>query len=96
MRKAYGKQTPEELILRDHLALDRTILANERTFLSYIRTTLAMIVVGATLIHLSEEFLIDSFGVISIVIGIGILLVGIKRTLAMSDKIYAKKSVDKK
>ena len=40
--------TAEELILRDHLALDRTRLANERTLLAYLRTALMLIVAGAT------------------------------------------------
>ena len=34
--------TAEELILRDHLALDRTRLANERTLLAYLRTALML------------------------------------------------------
>src|SRR3954462_9611022 len=40
--------TAEELILRDHLALDRTRLANERTLLSYVRTALMLFGAGAT------------------------------------------------
>ncbi len=40
--------TVEELILRDHLALDRTRLANERTLLAYLRTALMLMVAGAT------------------------------------------------
>ena len=40
--------TAEELILRDHLAIDRTKLANERTLLAYLRTALMLMVAGAT------------------------------------------------
>ena len=40
--------TREELILRDHLALDRTRLANERTLLAYLRTALMLMVAGVT------------------------------------------------
>ena len=40
--------TVEELILRDHLAIDRTRLANERTLLAYLRTALMLVVAGAT------------------------------------------------
>ena len=40
--------TREDLILRDHLALDRTRLANERTLLAYARTALMLVVAGAT------------------------------------------------
>ena len=36
-----------DLILRDELAIDRTVLANERTLLSYIRTGLAFGITGA-------------------------------------------------
>jgi len=38
----YEGVKPDQLILRDHLALDRTELANERTLLAYIRTSLAL------------------------------------------------------
>ena len=43
---------PERLILRDHLALDRTRLANERTLLTYVRTAIILIVSGVSLIKL--------------------------------------------
>ena len=33
-----------EMILRDHLAKDRTILANQRTLLSFLRTGLYLVV----------------------------------------------------
>ncbi len=39
-----------EMILRDYLAVDRTMLANEASFMSYIRTALTLIAAGATLI----------------------------------------------
>lgn len=42
----------DELILRDHLALDRTRLANERTLLAYIRTAFILVVAGATALKL--------------------------------------------
>ncbi len=43
-------QEQEEMILRDYLAVDRTMLANEASFMSYVRTALTMIAAGATLI----------------------------------------------
>jgi putative membrane protein len=45
----------ENLILRDHLALDRTRLANERTLLAYIRTAFMLLVAGATALKLFAE-----------------------------------------
>ncbi len=44
----YARFNAQEMILRDELAIDRTILANERTFLAYVRTALAFAVVGAS------------------------------------------------
>ena len=41
----------EEMILRDYLAVDRTIMANESAFLSYIRTALTIVVAGASVLH---------------------------------------------
>ena len=40
--------------MRDHLALDRTMLANERTLLAYIRTALALAGAGAVVIRFFE------------------------------------------
>lgn len=39
----------EDMTLNDHLAVERTILANERTLLAYLRTVIAFIVAGITL-----------------------------------------------
>jgi len=42
----YERFQSHELILRDELAIDRTVLANERTLLAYFRTALALAVTG--------------------------------------------------
>lgn len=52
---AYSRYRPEEMILRDHLARDRTALANERTLLSYARTAIALFAAGGTLLKLFPE-----------------------------------------
>jgi putative membrane protein len=49
-RNPYERFKSSELILRDELAIDRTVLANERTLLSYMRTGLALAVTGAATI----------------------------------------------
>ena len=41
----------EKLTISDHLAIDRTVLANGRTFLAYVRTALAMFIIGTTFTH---------------------------------------------
>ncbi|GBE04397.1 hypothetical protein BMS3Abin10_00013 [bacterium BMS3Abin10] len=49
----------KDLFLRDHLAAQRTMLANERTFLAYIRTALTLFVAGVAFIkffgHIAYE-----------------------------------------
>ena len=70
---------PEELIIRDHLAVDRTTLANERTLLAYARTALAFAAGGAGLIKLWPLTVIIVFGAILIAIGIITLIIGLFR-----------------
>ena len=63
--------SPEQLILRDRLALDRTRLANERTLLAYIRTAFMLIVAGATAL----KVFVDTPGVVItawLFIGLGV------------------------
>ena len=48
----YPSSRAEDLILRDHLAIDRTVLANERTLLAYVRTALTLFLVGVSFLHL--------------------------------------------
>ncbi len=45
----------EQMILRDYLAVDRTMMANETSFMSYVRTALTLIAAGATLIKFFNE-----------------------------------------
>ncbi|MFA6296475.1 MAG: DUF202 domain-containing protein [Patescibacteria group bacterium] len=63
------KNKVNNLILRDHLALDRTNLANERTFLSYVRTSLAFIILGASIIKLLPTTFYLIIGLITLTIG---------------------------
>ena len=95
------KETPYQdikgqLILRDHLAADRTILANERTFLAYIRTALTLFVAGLSFVHLKEIFsshIVEVIGIIFILLGIATFFVGLfryKRMQALIRKIKQK------
>lgn len=83
----YKNFLKEELILRDHLAIDRTILANERTILAYIRTSLAVIAAGATLIHFFDAVWIKTFGIFLVLFGTAIIVVGIGRFKKMQKSI---------
>lgn len=46
---------PDPRTLADHLALDRTVLANERTLLSYVRTALGLLGAGAGAAHFIDD-----------------------------------------
>jgi putative membrane protein len=54
MKKIYSRFEQTKLILRDELAIDRTLLANERTLLAYLRSGLALLIAGASIIHFSQ------------------------------------------
>lgn len=56
----------EKMILRDHLAMERTKLANERTLFSYIRTSLYLLLGGIALVELESFRHLSFLGYISL------------------------------
>lgn len=50
----YSRFNPDKLVLRDELAIDRTLLANERTLLAYLRFAVALLLAGASMMHFSS------------------------------------------
>lgn len=77
--KHYDRFKSEDMVLRDHLAVDRTILANERTFLAFIRTALTLFIGGISFIKFFDLFLLKVIGWVFVPLGILILLIGIKK-----------------
>jgi putative membrane protein len=75
----YSKFNKEKLILRDRLAVDRTILANERTFLAYIRTALGFFAAGVLAIKFFDSISIEAIGWLFILLGIITLVIGLKK-----------------
>ncbi len=67
---------PSEMILRDHLAFDRTVMAVERTILAYIRTILVAFGAGFTLIKLfpEDKFLVATAWISFVVAAVSIFL----------------------
>ena len=60
------KESPinKDLILRERLALQRTILANQSTFLSFLRTSLYFFVAGlsiTSLLNMTNSVVIEIF-----------------------------------
>jgi putative membrane protein len=77
----------KELILRDHLAIDRTTLANERSFLAYTRTALTMVITGLSLIKFFDSFWSQISGWVFIVLGVLIGVFGAIRYLRFRKNI---------
>jgi len=78
-RGPYDGLDPDELILRDLLAADRTALANERTLLAYIRTALAFALAGASVWHFLVSTGTDVLGAVLIVCAVGAAATGVAR-----------------
>lgn len=66
--KAYI-QDHKNMILRDYLAIDRTILANETNYMSFIRTSLTLIAAGATLIKFFNSEYTQALGWAFVAVG---------------------------
>ena len=78
-KSKYLKFKNEDLILRDHLALERTAMANERTLLAYGRTMIGTIAVGVTFIKLFSGILLTISGWLLISMGSGLMILGFIR-----------------
>jgi putative membrane protein len=84
----YSKYCADNLILRDDLAIDRTLLANERTLLSYLRFAVALSIAGVTIIHFSNEGWFWLMGLACIPAGIITGIIGVARYRRMHRSIY--------
>lgn len=85
--KAEGNLLREELILRDRLAIYRTVLANERTLLAYVRTAMAAIILGMSFIEFLEGPFIRAAGGFGVAAGAALLLFGLWRFLSIQRRI---------
>ena len=75
----YTKFAGKDLTLNDHLAIDRTVLANERTLLAYARTSLAMLIIGGTLYKFFEDWWVHAVGGVFIAAGFVVFARGWRR-----------------
>ncbi len=83
----YSKYCADNLILRDELAIDRTLLANERTLLSYLRSAAALLIAGFSIIHFSTEVWFWVLGLACIPAGIMTGIIGVARYRRMNQTI---------
>ena len=85
----YERFEKSDLILRDELAIDRTILSNERTLLAYVRASLTLVIVGLTFLHFIETGFLRIAGIIFIPLGIFTGLYGYHRFARMKRMIQS-------
>lgn len=86
----------DDLILRDHLALVRTRLANERTLLSYIRSALYLLIGGIALLQLEDYDDLHWVGNSALVVCVLFLTIGFYRYHSLRrqlDRMYTKELV---
>ncbi|MCX6992623.1 MAG: DUF202 domain-containing protein [Kiritimatiellaeota bacterium] len=83
----YGRFDSEDLILRDELAIDRTLLANERTMLAYLRSGVALLIAGVSIVHFSQEGWFWAVGIACIPIGIITGIIGVAKYRRMNRSI---------
>ena len=73
----------DRLILRDHLALVRTRLANERTVMSYVRSALYLLLGGVALLQLKSYVELRVVGYLALGFSVALLLVGAYRYIQL-------------
>ena len=79
----------DEKLLREHLALERTKLANERTLLSYIRASIYLLISGLALLQIKDYQGISLMwvGYLSLFLCILFIVVGFSRYVALERKL---------
>lgn len=87
-KNPYSQFIKKELILRDHLAIDRTILANERSLLAYVRTGFTIFLAAVTLIKLFDAMVTHIIGWILMIISLIVIIFGFMRMKKMKRFIH--------
>lgn len=77
----------DEKLIREHLALERTKLANERTLLAYIRASLYLLIGGLALLQIKEYPELHWLGYGAFSVSIIFLSVGISRYIHLNRKL---------
>ena len=77
----------DETLIREHLALERTKLANERTLLSYTQASLYFLLGGLALVQLKEYEEMHYIGYLALVFSVLFVTVGIWRFIVLRNKM---------
>ncbi|OGK12685.1 hypothetical protein A3C98_05330 [Candidatus Roizmanbacteria bacterium RIFCSPHIGHO2_02_FULL_37_15] len=74
----------QELLLRDYLASERTMMSVDRTFLAYIRTSLTLFIAGISFIKFFDSYIIQVLGWLLIPVAIFTFVLGVHRSMEMT------------
>ena len=85
--KIYDRFKKRELILRDELAIDRTLLANKSTLLSFMQLSISLTIAGVSIIHFAMEEWFRSIGVLCVPTGLVVGILGWRRYWKMEAEI---------
>ncbi|MDD6209842.1 MAG: DUF202 domain-containing protein [Bacteroidales bacterium] len=80
-------ENKERIILRDHLAIERTRLANERTLFSYIRTSLYLLTVGVGIFEIKSIQHLRGVAWVCIFFSVVLFLVGLFRYYQLKEHL---------
>lgn len=83
----YLRFNGKDLILRDELAVDRTLLANERTLLAYLRSAVALVIAGVSIMHFVETGWFRIVGIACVPLGVMAGVIGVVRYRRMNKSI---------
>ena len=83
----YSRFDSDNLILRDELAIDRTLLANERTLLAYLRSGMALLIAGTSIMHFSTAGWFWLAGLACVPLGVVTGTIGVARYRRMNKAI---------
>lgn len=87
LHNPFKPRITNEKNLREHLALERTKLANERTLLSYIRASLYLLVGGVALLQIKEFPRLQWVGYAALFICILFIIIGVWRYIALERRL---------
>ncbi|PZD78630.1 DUF202 domain-containing protein [Mesonia sp. K7] len=87
LHNPFKPRITDEKKIREHLALERTKLANERTLLAYIRASLYLLVGGTALLQLEEYDNLHIIGYMALFICVLFIIIGIWRYIILEKKL---------
>ncbi len=92
--KKYAEEHKEPLQLRDYLAIDRTLLANERSLLAYMRTAITLFIAGISLIKFFDSVFVKALGEVFLAGTLLIFIQGVRRYKATQQMYEILNEVD--